>query len=687
MIDFLIKSSICLAVFLGFYHLILEREKIHKFNRFYLLISILISLIIPFVTFEFIEFVETAPVIQYNVPINIEKTTVVLNQNPTIENVITAQESVDYLPYLFWSTYVLTCFVFLFRFGKNYFKLIVKSKINPSVKYKNANLILLDEKILPHTFLNFIFVNSEDFKNKNIEDELFAHEMVHVTQKHTLDILLIEFLKGLFWFHPLFYLYKKAIQLNHEFLADEEIVTTYNNIPYYQNLLLHKSNGNTTIYLASNLNYLITKKRLLMMTKNTSKKIALLKKVAAIPILAILIYFFCIEIIAQEKPKALNIETEKTIPTDKDKIRDAYYSGVYVKICDEKTNRKSVTLYEKLSLEDKRKYLGYIPEIMIEKEIPEPLFEKMKTKDLAVWINGKVKTKDEIKKYKRTDFRYYSYSFVHKNARSKRFSQSYQYTLFTKEYFNENLKNSHLHFSGDTIKIGLVSYKTAMKNTVVKALKADTLVWYTEDIREDGYKLYLNDIKNNKIDNNKVNFQSKKPAQKVIVIDAGHGGKDPGAKIDEALESKIVESIAKKIKALNSSEDLKIILLREDDNFVSLSDRVNKINQINPDLLISLHLNASKNPNEKGVNAFISSQNGFYEKSLEKANKLIENISNNNLTKGGVKNANLYIIKNSKCPAVLLEVGYLSNANDKAYITSESGKDEIAKNILKLIRE
>ena len=74
---------------------------------------------------------------------------------------------------------------------------------------------------------------------------------------------------------------------------------------------------------------------------NTSKKIALLKKVAAIPILAGLIYFFCIEIIAQEKPKAINLETDKTIPTDKDKIRDAYYSGVYVKICDEKTNRKS----------------------------------------------------------------------------------------------------------------------------------------------------------------------------------------------------------------------------------------------------------------------------------------------------------------------------------------------------------
>ena len=515
MIDFLLKSAISLIVFLGFYYLVLEREKIHKFNRFYLLISILISLIIPFVTFEFIEFVETAPVIQYYEPINIEKAEVVLNQNPIIEKVITAKESVEYLPYIFWSIYVLISFVFLFRFGKNYFKLIVKSNINPSVKYKNANLILLDEKILPHTFLNFIFVNSEDFKNRNIEDELFAHEMVHVNQKHTLDILLIEFLKAIFWFHPLFYLYKKAIQLNHEFLADEEIVTTYNNVPYYQNLLLHKSNSNTTIYLASNLNYLITKKRLLMMTKNTSKKIALLKKVAALPILAGLIYFFCIEIIAQERPKALNLETEKTIPTDKDKIRDAYYSGVWVKICDEKTNKKSVTLYEKLSLEDKRKYLGNIPERFIEKEIPAPLFEKMKTQDLAVWINGKVKSKDEIKKYKRTDFSYYAASFVHKNVRSKRFPQSYQYTLFTKDYFNENLKKSHTHFSGDTIKITWVSYETIKKDKFMNKTPIDTAVWWVNG-KED-YNVFVNDNKEAFVEDEKIR-QKRDFAYENIII-------------------------------------------------------------------------------------------------------------------------------------------------------------------------
>ncbi len=668
MTDFLLKSTISLIVFLGFYHLVLEREKMHQFNRFYLLTTILISLAIPFFTFEIIEIIEVGPIVQKIEPVSVDAISKSSENIVFDKNEMQVKETINYIPYLIWSTYILVALILLVRFGKNYFRLVSKINSSPKVKYKNAKLVLIEEKIIPHTFKNAIFVNLEDYKNRNIEEELYAHEMVHVTQKHTLDILFIEFLKVIFWFNPIFILYKKAIQLNHEFLADEEIVKTYNNVPFYQNLLLQKGSGNQTIYLASNLNYLVTKKRLIMMTKNTSQKLAVLKKIAVAPVLAGLIYFFCIEIIAQEKVINVNSEFKNPEMTEKDKIRDAYYEGVWVKLCDEKTNRKAVTLYENLSLEDRRKYLGFIPEMMIEKEIPEPLFEKMKTKNLAVWINGMVKSKEEIKKYKRTDFSYYSYSFVHKNARSKRFPQEYQYALYTKKYFDENLKNSHLHFSGDTIKIGLVSYKTAMKNKIVKKHELDTLVWFTEG--KDEYNLYL----------------KEKSTKKTIVIDAGHGGHDTGTKSNEELESKIVESIAKKISSLNGKGEIEIILLRDDDAFISLNERVKKINEINPDLVISLHINASTNIKENGVNAYVSSQNPFYEESIISANKLINNVSNSNLAKGGVKEANLYIIKNSKSPAVLLEIGYLTNEKDKSYITSEIGKNEIANRIFEFLK-
>jgi hypothetical protein len=379
------------------------------------------------------------------------------------------------------------------RFVRNIWKLISKAISNPKVKYKNANLILLDEKTLPHTFLNFIYVNFEDYNKRNIEDELYSHELVHVTQKHTLDILFIEFLKVIFWFNPLFIFYKKAIQLNHEFLADEEIVKTYNNVPFYQNLLLQKSSNVQTIYLASNLNYLVTKKRLIMMTKNTSKKIATIKKIAIIPILSGLIYFFCIEIVAQEKDTEQIIKntfTDKTEKlSDKEKIRDRYYSGVYVNLIDERNNRKEVTLYENLSLEDKRKYLSFVPKQIVENKISENLFKKMKKGNMAVWIDSKVKNKNEISKYNYTDIVHYNSSFVHKNARSKRFPQEYQYSLYTKEYFDKNLKNSHAHFSGDTIRIVISSWNKAKKYPTL----SNNSIISSPTGKKDEYNLYIND--------------------------------------------------------------------------------------------------------------------------------------------------------------------------------------------------
>lgn len=325
MIDFLIKSTISLTVFLCFYHLILEREKMHTFNRFYLLFSIIISFAIPFLTFEIIKIV---PAVQHFDTIVDEPFII-----PSTETYI--EEKTVYMPNVLWSLYGIISMLLLVRFGKNIWKLISKARSNPSVNYQSAKLVLIEERILPHTFLNSIFINFDDYNKSSIEDELYAHELVHVTQKHTLDILFIEILKVIFWFNPLFYYYKKAIQLNHEFLADEAIVKTYNNVLFYQNLLLQKSNNVQTIYLASNLNYLVTKKRLLMMTKNTSRKMALLKKVAIIPILAGLIYFFCIEIVAQKKVttsaqnRAIHSEAIKN-------VKDAYYSGLRTQQKDER---------------------------------------------------------------------------------------------------------------------------------------------------------------------------------------------------------------------------------------------------------------------------------------------------------------------------------------------------------------
>jgi hypothetical protein len=488
MIDFIIPSSICLTIFLVTYHLLLEKEKMHTFNRFYLLSSILISMLIPFLNFEIIK------------EIPVETSNTVLVEGLITNQEVFIEEQTSILPLIIWSLYGIITFGLVFRFAKNIFNLISKAKVNPKIKFQNATLVLVDEKTIPHTFLNYVFINFDDYNYRKIEDELYTHELVHVAQKHSIDILFIEVLKTLFWFNPLFYFYKKAIQLNHEFLADEEVVKSCEDIPFYQTLLLQK-NSIKHVFLTSNLNYLVTKKRLIMMTKNTSKKLALLKKIAIIPIIVGMIYIFCVKIIAQEKDvNSIEKKSLKT-QTEKDKIRDTYYSNVRVILKDLRNGTTIDKIYEELTLEEKRKYLSWVPDMMIENEIPELLFEKMKTKNMAVWINGKVSSKEEIKKYKRTDFSYYTYSFVHKNARTKRFPQEYQYTLYTKKYFDENLKNSHLHFSNDTIKMTVSNKKDKFNKVadIISAnkMKVDTIVWYTNNKEE--YNVYINDsVKNEK---------------------------------------------------------------------------------------------------------------------------------------------------------------------------------------------
>lgn len=175
-------------------------------------------------------------------------------------------------------------------------------------------------------------------------------------------------------------------------------------------------------------------------------------------------------------------------------------------------------------------------------------------------------------------------------------------------------------------------------------------------------------------------------SKRIIVIDAAHGGSDFGATLAGTQEKIIVEFIAKKIKSQNSNDNLEIVLLREGDQFMELGERVSTINKLNPNLVISLHINSSKDSNKNGAEAYISSNTKFYDQSKISAEKVLEKITTENLSKGKVSEANFFILKKSNCPAVSLEIGYLSNEKDRKYVSSEKGQNEIAAKILEAIK-
>nr|WP_314839201.1 M56 family metallopeptidase [uncultured Flavobacterium sp.] len=357
MTDFLIKSTLSLVVLLGVYHLLLEKEKMHHFNRFYLLFALVFSMVIPFITIEVVQEIAQPAVTAGNIQIL-----------PTTAVVV---EETNYFAIALWSLYGIVTFVLGFRFMRNVVQISQKMKSNTPIAYQNAQLILVPEKTLPHTFLNTIFINETEYNNRKIEAELYTHELTHVTQKHTLDILFIEVLKTVFWFNPVFIFYKKAIQLNHEFLADEKVVHSYNNVPFYQSLLLSKANANPTFYLASNLNYLITKKRLLMMTKTTSNSKSIAKKMILIPLFTGLVNLMCIQTIAQTSTNN-NATVQSEI-----KKRDAYYKGTRLIVKDDSKKVLLDKKYEALTPNEKRLYIHKVP--------PETTMKKPTQKEFDSW--------------------------------------------------------------------------------------------------------------------------------------------------------------------------------------------------------------------------------------------------------------------------------------------------------------
>lgn len=445
--DFLLKSSVCLAFLFGIYYLILEKEKMHHFNRFFLLFGLLLSLTIPFITIT---------VYQEIVPVEVP---IILEQAP-MQIPVFVEESTNYFPLIFWTSYALITLILAIRLCLNLNKIRTKIKNNKKEKINGATLVLVEEKILPHTFLNYIFINKEDYENRNIEEELYTHELTHARQKHTLDILFIEVLKTIFWFNPILIVYKKAIQLNHEFLADEKVVESYNNVPSYQNLLLEKASWNSNFYLASNLNFLVTKKRLIMMTKTTSRSRALLKKLVLLPVLAGLAFVLCIETSAAEAKPEVWVNGEPVKNSDMNKPishwkkeqtnQAAYFSGVrfiiYKYGIQTKKGVKGKELlfdkvYEELTAEDKellKPWFLLVPKGYAKKSPSQKELDAFKdSNNYAIWIDNVNVKNSELNKFKSADIAYFSGSRVLKNAQTKKHPQPFQYKFYTHDYFDK----------------------------------------------------------------------------------------------------------------------------------------------------------------------------------------------------------------------------------------------------------
>src|SRR5690606_8580264 len=133
--------------------------------------------------------------------------------------------------------YFILTFLLGIRFFINLIRLITRIYTHEKISLASGKLILMEVPCPPHSFFQYIFVNKQAYKNEAIDSNILKHEAVHGKQWHSVDVLFIELIQVFFWFNPLIFLYKEAIKLNHEYLADAAVLAGGANLYNYQKIL------------------------------------------------------------------------------------------------------------------------------------------------------------------------------------------------------------------------------------------------------------------------------------------------------------------------------------------------------------------------------------------------------------------------------------------------------------------
>lgn len=170
----------------------------------------------------------------------------------------------------------------------------------------------------------------------------------------------------------------------------------------------------------------------------------------------------------------------------------------------------------------------------------------------------------------------------------------------------------------------------------------------------------------------------KTPGVKRVVIDAGHGGTDYGAIRNGINEKDITLDVSKRIEALLKKQGYQVTMTRTNDIYVSLQDRVSISESVSPDIFVSIHVNSSTRPEITGIETHY-----YHQESLNLAQTVhsafASAIKSNNR---GLFKSKFYVINHTTSPAILIEIGFISNDNERSQLVSEKRKQDTAKSIV-----
>ncbi|TDD97484.1 M56 family metallopeptidase [Flavobacterium cellulosilyticum] len=295
-----LKSNGLIGMFFLAYYILLRKETFFNSNRWFLLLGLITSVVLPLVVF-------TKTVWVKPIPNNFDWSKI-----PVATPVVNETLEINWyliLAILYLIGIVLLTLKFVFDF-RSLHQVLKGKTIQHQADYK---LLDVTKNVAPFTYFNYIVYNSSLYSAAELAN-ILEHEKVHSTQNHTVDVLISRLFCIAFWFNPFMWLYKKAIIQNLEFIADSEASKNIADKKAYQLTLLKITTQQNCVAITNHFFQSLIKKRIVMLNKNQSKKRNYWKYVAVLPALIAFVFLYQIRIVAQEKEST---PIEKKQPNDK----------------------------------------------------------------------------------------------------------------------------------------------------------------------------------------------------------------------------------------------------------------------------------------------------------------------------------------------------------------------------------
>ena len=306
---YLSKSSLLILAFFLIYIFLLHKDTYHVLKRNYLILGLLISIALPFITFTQTVEIDISNItqLQYkqvasnSVPLS-DKSEVI---TPDWENV-------------FLYAYHFVVVSLLLYYSYNYLKLYRLISQTDHINYKHTKIHVVEESVKPFSFLNQVVISKNDY-NSDDSKMIITHEQEHIKQYHYIDIMFMNLFCIIFWFNPIIWLYKKIAVQNLEHLVDEQCIKQLDNKANYQYLLVNESLINSDYPLIkTNIFQPSIKQRIMMMNKPKTKRRNFLKSLLILPILAL----FFMSFQKQVDYKEISTGNDQLITSAKDSLKE-----------------------------------------------------------------------------------------------------------------------------------------------------------------------------------------------------------------------------------------------------------------------------------------------------------------------------------------------------------------------------